>query len=83
VSEPKQYLVAHLQQALAADERVHALDVRVKVVGEKVLLTGAVETPERRDAILDVARECCGDVEVMNEVSVIGYGGDPGEEHLP
>lgn len=92
MTEPKQYLVAHLQRALAGDPRVHELDVRVKVVGDKILLTGAVETAGRRHAIQEVVSEAIDrgvddaeldrPLEILNEVTVMDYAGQPGEEHL-
>lgn len=67
-----QYLVGELQQALATDERVNMLDVKVMVLGNRVHLTGQVATEERRRAVEDVVTELLPGVEVRNELTVMG-----------
>ena len=66
-----QYLVAKLQDALAADPRVSALDIRVTIVGGRIHLIGEVPTEERRDAIHQVTRELLPDHDVRNELTVL------------
>jgi len=46
-----QYLVGKLQEALARDERVGALDIRINIVHGRVHLTGQVPTEERRESV--------------------------------
>ena len=66
-----QYLVGKLQHALATDERVNMLDVKVMVFSDKIHLTGQVTTEERRRAIEEVVAEILPGVEVRNELTVL------------
>lgn len=66
-----QYVVAKLQQALAADDRVCMLDIKVTVTHGKVHLTGTVPTEERRVAIDTVLSELLPGVPVKNEIAVL------------
>jgi osmotically-inducible protein OsmY len=66
-----EYLVGRLEEALAADARVNALDIHVMVRGGRVHLTGQVTTEERRAAVARVVAELQPELEVHNEVSVL------------
>jgi osmotically-inducible protein OsmY len=66
-----QYLVGKLQEALARDERVGALDIRINIVHGRVHLTGQVPTEERRESVHRVTREMLPDLEVRNEITVL------------
>jgi len=68
--DPPHYLIQRVREALAHDPRVGELELRVKMVGEKVFVTGSVPTDQRRRAISDVVREVLPDVEVHNEATV-------------
>jgi osmotically-inducible protein OsmY len=81
-SEPKQYVIGRIQEALAHDPRAGELDVQVKVVGEKVFLSGSVATPERHDAVSRVVAELLPDHDVHNELVVIECQEDPAPERL-
>ena len=65
-----EYLVAHIQDALATDARTGELELDVRIAGGRVFLAGAVATTERRDAVERVVREVCPDYEVVNQLSV-------------
>lgn len=65
-----QYLVGKLEDALATDPRVNALDVRVRICGEKIHLTGEIPTEERRKAATLVVTELAPGIEVLNELTV-------------
>ncbi len=65
-----QYMVGRLEDALATDPRVNTLDVRVRICGDKIHLTGEVLTEERRDAATEVVTELAPDMEVLNELTV-------------
>ena len=65
-----QYLIGRLENALATDPRVSALDVKVKVIGDKVHLTGEVPTEQRREAATEVVVETLPGVTVLNELTV-------------
>lgn len=70
-SDPNQYLIAHVREALAQDPRVNTLDIQVKVDGRKVFLVGHATTSAKRDAITEVARELLPDYEIHNQTEVV------------
>ena len=70
-TEPDDYLIGRVQEALAHDPRLNELDVTVTITGGGVFLTGTVTTEERCRAITEVVRRELPDVEVHNEVSVV------------
>jgi hypothetical protein len=72
--EPPHYLVQRVREALAHDERVSELEVKVKVFGRRVFLTGPVSTEERRVAIDEVLAEVLPDYEIHNETQVAELG---------
>jgi osmotically-inducible protein OsmY len=80
--EPRQYLIAHLQSALAHDERVNQLDIHVKIAAGKVFLTGSVPTYERYDAVSAIAAEVMTGHEVHNELKIASYGDPDDMEQL-
>jgi osmotically-inducible protein OsmY len=65
-----QYLVGKLENALATDPRVGALDIKVKIAGDKIHLTGAIPTEERRALAADVIAEILPGAVVYNELTV-------------
>jgi osmotically-inducible protein OsmY len=68
------YLVGHIKDALATDERTHMLDVSVKVHELRVFLIGRVTCEARRLAAEQVARELIpGDMAVVNSLCVESY----------
>ncbi|MGH8986565.1 MAG: BON domain-containing protein [Acidimicrobiia bacterium] len=81
-AEPKQYVVAKVNEALAHDPRVGELDVQVKVVGQQVFLTGSVSTAPRHELIGRVVEELLPEHQVHNEVVVTTADGDPEQEEL-
>jgi hypothetical protein len=66
----EEYLVGELQEALAQDPRTGELGLDVKAVDATVVLSGAVATPDRRDAVLTVAQEFVHDRPVQAEITV-------------
>ena len=68
---PKHYVVSRVREVLAADDRVNELNVNVTVAGRKVVLTGNVSSPERREAITVVVRELLPDHEVHNHTTCV------------
>lgn len=81
--EPPEYLIGHIQQALATDPRTGELELDVRIAGGRIFLTGAVATRERCEAVETVVREVAPDIDVMNELTVT-IETDPGpEEALP
>jgi BON domain len=68
--EPKQYLIAHIREALAEDGRLNELNIDVTVAAGRIFLNGEVATTKRREAIDTVLAERFPDYEISNEVSV-------------
>ncbi|GAB3213024.1 BON domain-containing protein [Marinactinospora thermotolerans] len=81
-AQEPQYLATHLREALAADPRTAEMGVRVRVHGDDVYLSGEVACAERRERILQVARELVPDRRVHDELSIAHVGGRPEEERL-
>ncbi len=82
-AEPPEYLIGHIQQALATDPRTGELELDVRIAGGRIFLTGAVATKERCEAVETVVREVAPDLDVANELTVT-VETDPGpEEALP
>jgi len=80
--EPPHYLVQRVREALAHDERISELEVKVKVFGKRVFLTGPVSTQERHDAIDTVLAELLPDHEIHNETEAAQLGTREGVEKL-
>ncbi|HEY2997966.1 MAG TPA: BON domain-containing protein [Acidimicrobiales bacterium] len=80
---PAPYLVQHIQDALAADDRTRELGVDATVAGRRVVLTGTVATEPLRRAIVAVVAELVPDHQVVNGLAVVpaDEGGDV--EELP
>ncbi len=64
MAEPITYLIAHLHDALLADERLHEQAIEIVVVGERLELRGEVATPERRQAAVQLVHGLAPDIEV-------------------
>jgi len=80
--QPDHYLVQHVREALAEDPRVSELHVEVTVTADRVFITGAVPTEERRDVIAAVVRELLPEHQVSNHVTVEPISGAPEVERL-
>jgi hypothetical protein len=74
MSQEYQYLAGRLQEALAVDERVNALDIKITIAHGRVHLTGQVRTQERQAAVHRIAQEMLPDFEIRNEISVLHLG---------
>jgi hypothetical protein len=70
VSEPLEYVAAHLNEALANDPRVSELGLHIAVRGDRLYVTGTVATDERRTAIEDVLAGLGTGYEIHNETTV-------------
>ena len=81
---PEPYVVDHAKTALACDPRVGLLDATVTVIGTAVVVTGQVETPERRDAIAAVLAETLPGFRIDNRVTITERtAATPMAEELP
>jgi uncharacterized Rossmann fold enzyme len=67
---PRPYREEDLRQALATDRRVGEPELQVTIAGDRVVVSGAVPTAERRAAVEEVLRERCGDLAIDNQVTV-------------
>lgn len=85
------YLVQHIQDALASDPRARELGVEAQIVGERVVLSGTVATPDLREAIGVVVGEVVEregghegghELAVVNELAVMSAGDDGSVEEL-
>ena len=81
-SEPTDYAIQRLRDALASDERVAEMGVQVRMVAGKVFLTGQVATPERQQAIGSLATVVLPDYEVHNETVVTTVADQPRVERI-
>ena len=67
-------MVGKLQEALACDSRVGALDIRITIVHGRVHLSGQVPTEERRENVQRIAQEMLPELDVRNEITVLELG---------
>jgi osmotically-inducible protein OsmY len=80
---PDAYVIVHLRDALAADERVAELGIEMTVAAGTLVLTGRVSSHAQRDACTDVARANCADLQVRNDLDVVEIDAPPAApEHL-
>ncbi|HEX9969195.1 MAG TPA: hypothetical protein VGB03_03580 [Acidimicrobiales bacterium] len=79
---PSDYLVGHVEEALACDPRVNEQGLHVAIAAGKVFVTGTVSTRERFDAVAEVVRELLPDFDLHNEATVADYPELGEEEHL-
>jgi len=73
------YVIQHVREALAHDPRVGELELAVDVRGDRLFVSGSVQTEERRTAVGEVAAEAAPDMEVHNQVQVMPPPAEPGE----
>lgn len=79
---PADYLVAHIEDALARDERVCEQGLHVAVDGRVVTVSGVVSTEERQASIPEVVSELVPDFEIRNKATVSDYPEIAKVEHL-
>jgi hypothetical protein len=79
---PADYLVGHLEEALACDPRVSEQGLHVAITAGKVFVTGTVSTHERLDGVAEVVGELLPDYELHNEATITEYPEMSDEEHL-
>lgn len=73
------YLGAHLEEALAEDGRVAEPGLHVQVAGDRVVVSGTVSDPERKQAVTDVLADLVGARELVDLTDVAGDGPPPQE----
>lgn len=74
-NEPPEYLLTHVQEALATDDRVAQLDIVVKMHENELIVSGNVPTHERRSAIESVVRSAAPHHVVINNIEVVDLDG--------
>jgi BON domain len=81
---PPPYLIGHIQDALAADDRSLELGVDVMLAGPepRVVLTGTVSTEAQRRAIGEVVADVAPGYQVINELAVVSTDEGGGVEEL-
>jgi hypothetical protein len=72
-ADEAQYVAAHVQEALARDQRVNEPELGVTVVKGRVVISGLVPSEQRREAVTQVVHECCPDLEVENRTTVARF----------
>ncbi len=80
MTEPVEYRVARLQEALTHDPRVLEQSLEVRVEGDRVILRGELVTPERCQAAIAVAREVFPEAIVVADLTTSAQrrgGSDP------
>src|SRR3546814_13127243 len=82
---PDAYVIAHVREALATDERVAELGIELTIASSTLVLNGRVASTAQRDAATAVATELLAaqppDLEVRNDLEVVDAdAGPPGPE---
>lgn len=82
---PPEYLVGHIEDALARDPRVNEQGLRVAVVGPgpTVVVTGTAVAPHDEHAIEEVVHELLPGAEVRDETTIADYPEDAVAEEVP
>ena len=75
--EPVHYVVQRVRDALAG---IGELELEVTVRGDKLFVAGTVQTEERSAAVAESAGRAAPDLEVHNQVRVIGSAGGGGAD---
>jgi osmotically-inducible protein OsmY len=79
---PGEYLIAHVQEALASHDGVSELGIGVSLAGGRMFLTGTVASEEQRARAATVAAEVAEGLDVCNDLEVVQLTGEPTTERL-
>lgn len=78
------YLSERIRQSLAEDPRTNTLDVEIRVVGDRIILLGQVQSELRRTNVEQVTRELAPEtMNILNELRVLCFAQDPEQEVIP
>jgi hypothetical protein len=70
-----EYVIAHVREALAHDDRTNVLDIGLHFDGGTLFLTGRVESEQQRASIEAVARETVPEgLALVNRIQLATYG---------
>ena len=70
---PVDYLIGHLEEALARDARVNEQGLHVSIAGRRVFVDGTVSTPTRHSGVAVVVGELLPGWTVCNQAVVADY----------
>ena len=76
---PDDYVVGHVCDALTHDGET---DVHAAVIAGRLVLSGTVMTPARRELVTRVASEAAGGVEVVDQLTVLDHPSPTATEEL-
>jgi hypothetical protein len=82
--EPPAYRAAHARDRLASDTRIAALDVDIRIVDDRVFVSGTVNTDGQRTLAGQLVEEELPGLELHNELVIVECREAPVEtrEHL-
>ncbi|HJS74120.1 MAG TPA: BON domain-containing protein [Vicinamibacteria bacterium] len=70
-----EYIIAHLREALAHDDRTNVLDIGLHIDEGTLFLTGRVESEQQRESIEAVVRETAPEgIALVNKIQLATYG---------
>jgi hypothetical protein len=78
-----EYVIERIRQSFAHDPRLNELELHVNLIDDRVLVTGTVQTADRRDAISAVLSELVPERRVENLTRLIDTGKGAESETLP
>lgn len=81
-SDAEPYLAGHICDAIAQHPELGELSIDVTITGNRIFLSGPVETEHRRELIADVAGDVAPDHEIVNETWVVEMQEPKGAEEL-
>ncbi len=67
------YAAAHIRERLAEDSRTNELDILIEQQDDKILLRGEVIFEERKKAVENLAKECCPEFQIENQIRVVEF----------
>ena len=80
---PPEYLVGHIEDALARDPRVNEQGIHVGLTETTVVVTGTVTSAAHKQNIPGVVSELLPDHRVDDRTTVADYEEDGGVEEVP
>lgn len=78
-TEPVDYLVGHVEEALACDDRVNEPGLHVTIKGRRVFVDGTVSTQARFAAVAEVVAELLPGWTLVNQSTVAHDFPEPSE----
>lgn len=70
-NKKEDYLLEHLVQSLAEDERTAQQDLKILLEGSRIVVRGECQTEERRAAVLDLIRRLAPHHEIQSQLQVM------------